>query len=448
MICACDMIEQHKAVIKKIILGIVVFIVMGAYTIFKELKDSVFMIIVGAQYLPDVKTISLAFMVPLVLLYTYLLKRFRREYVLLGCLLFYGIGGICAGYFLGDANIGLLNAVSSSHRIFGWVFYLFLEGCSPFMVSALWSFLNSISFPGDLKKSYIYLTVMSKLGGMVFSGMAYYYNTFCSTVYFESQVMQYVTINRFASIALFIGAVLIFFLISTLPSSYFKGYVDSFEEAEKPSAYNLFSGISKVFSNPYVLGIFSITFFWEVVNVIFNNLRLNIAFAEATSLSDITAILYKNIFFMHLFGLVFVLFGTKNLVKYWGERIALLSIPLVTGCAIFAFLFFPSSKMIFVTYLIIRAINYTLTFPLREALFIPTSKDIQFETKSWIDGFGQKFSKGCGSVYNKLIQFVAPGQSYYIQVGFFIVLIACWIRTNYLLGRQWERVIKKKEIIS
>lgn len=451
MIVLQSFLNKNKNIIKKIFFSIIVFIVMGAYTIFKELKDSVFMIVVGAQYLPDIKTISLFLMIPLVIFYNYVLKKFSREYVLLGCLLFYGCGGILCCYYLKDPVVGLFNIVSSSSRLFGWIFYLFLEGCSPFMVSALWSFLNSISFPGDLKKNYIYLTVMSKLGGMLFSGIAYYYNTCWSKNTLESQVMQYVTITKFGSIAILMSVLCVFFLICILHDDDFKGYVDVYKKgsAENRDDGRLsFFGIMKVFQNSYVIGIFCMTFFWEVINVIFNNLRLNIAFCEANSISEITAILYKNIFFMHLFGLFFVLFGTKNIIQYCGERVALLCIPILTGISIFAFILFPSSNMIFVVYLVIRAINYTFTFPIREALFIPTSRDIQFQTKSWIDSFGQKFSKGCGSMYNKMIQCIAPQTSYYFQVVFFVVLIGAWIRVQWFLGAKWEEVIKKKEIIS
>lgn len=451
MIIIKNIFLQNKQKIKEITLGVIIFIVMGAYTIFKELKDSVFMITVGAQYLPDIKALSLIIMIPLVIFYNYLLKKTNRKYVLFACLFFYGIGGIISCFYLKDPIIGLFNTVSSSSRLFGWIFYLFLEGCSPFLVSALWSFLNSISFPADLKKNYIYMTAMSKLGGMFFSGSAYYYNTHMSNLTLTWQVQQYINITKFASVALLFASILIFCLIIFLEDSYFIGYSDNYNDKKSTPSQNKkfsFFGIVKIIQNSYVLGIFGITFFWEVINVIFNNLRLNLAFAEAHSLSDITAILYKNIFFMHLFGLCFVLIGTKNIIYYFGEKVALLSIPIITGLSIFIFLLFPSSNMIFITYLIIRAINYTLTFPIREALFIPTSKEIQFQAKSWIDSFGQKFSKGCGSIYNKLLQYLTNYNCYYVHIGFFIILIGIWIKINYFLGKKWEKIIKNKEIIS
>lgn len=419
---------------------------MGVYTIFKELKDSLFMIIVGAHYLPDVKTLSLFLMIPVVLLYGWLSQRVKREKVLMGCLLIYGVGGIIITYFIQDPTIGLYNTVASKHRLFGWLFYLFIEGAAPFLVSALWSFFNSLSYPEDIKDNYIGMTSMSKLGGMFFSGSAYLYNTYYYAGNLEGQVRQYTNILLYSSIFLLFIPFLILFLVKNTLLTTTKGYSEEEDKKKDSSLGSL--GLREIFKNKYIVGIFGLTFFWEVVNVIFNNLRLNIAFSEASSLCGITAILYKNIFFMHLFGLFFVLCGTKNIIKYLGVKVALLSIPLLTGAMIFAFLLFPSSEMVFFVYLVIRAINYTMTFPIKEALYIPTSRRIQFKTKSWIDGFGQKFSKGCGACYNKLLQLVSMDQIYGIQVIFFSIFLFLWLFSDYILGKQWEKIVREKKIVS
>lgn len=438
--------------IKLCILSAAVFLVMGAYTIFKELKDSIFMITVGVSYLPDVKAVSLFLMVPMVLFYAWLAEKIRREYLLIICLLFYGIGGMIAVFFIKHPTIGLYNTVSSQFRIFGWLFYLFLEGASPFLVSALWSFFNSISDPSDIKDSYIKMTVMSKMGGIMFSGLAYLYNTYYMSSTLQAEVNQYVVIMAMASGAILCVPFLVILLVNVIKKKNLVGYAErnSISNKDKEIIFSWKNGfgLSLLFKNYYVIGIFGMTFFWEVINVIFNNLRLSIAFSEATSMCGITAILYKNILFMHFFGLFFVLFGTKNIIIYLGERIALLLVPLLTGTSILLFLIYPTTNMIFVTYLIIRAINYTFTFPLREALFISTSLEIQFQTKSWIDSFGQKFSKGCGSMYNKIIQLCAGSSAYYIHVIFFTCLISIWTGMNYFLGKKWDEVTKNKEIIS
>jgi AAA family ATP:ADP antiporter len=440
-------INSSFDLIKIITLGCSIFLVMGAYTILKELKDAIFIITVGTKYLPEVKTISLFLMIPMVMLYAWLSGKISRFTLLSICLFFYGIGGMVISYFILDPTIGLSNTATSPDRYFGWIIYLFLEGCSPFLVSAIWSYFNSISFPEDIKTNYIGMTIFSKIGGITFSGLAWYFTTKTVSKALFQEVTLYASIMFFASFSLFLVPFILSYLLYKLPPKELTGYAETIKQEEPKESKDTF-GFFSLFKNRYILGIFSLTFFWETVNVIFNNLRLNVAFSEAESISGITAILYKNIMFMHIFGFFFVLFGTRNILKYLGERASILLIPILTGGSIIAFLIFPSKQMIFITYIIIRAINYTLTFPVREALFIPTSKEIQFKTKSWIDSFGQKFSKGCGSFYNKSIQYINPCFLPFFQIYFFVFLIALWTIVSYMLGKKWEKTIKHKEIIS
>lgn len=441
-------INSSFDLVKVITLACSIFLVMGAYTILKELKDAIFIITVGTKYLPDAKTISLLLMVPLVLLYGWLSEKLSRFALLASCLFFYSCGGFIISFYITDPGIGLLNTQASPYRYFGWIVYLFLEGCSPFLVSAIWSYFNSVSYPEDLKTNYIGMTLCSKLGGIFFSAIAWYYTSQVSSLTLAGEVHTYACIMLFASLSLLLVPCFLFYLLYKIPKKELLGYTASVQTKQNTSKEKSSLGLTILLKNRYILGIFSLTFFWEIVNVIFNNLRLNVAFLEAHSIIGITAILYKNIMLMHLFGLFFVLLGTRNIMKYLGERIGLILIPLITGGAILIFLLFPTTNMIFITYIIIRAINYTLTFPVREGLFIPTTKEIQFKTKSWIDSFGQKFSKGFGSLYNKLIQYLpAPFLSLF-QISFFLFLIGIWTAISYALGKKWEKTIKNKEIIS
>ena len=124
--------ESKHEIIKLVTMGIAIFLVMGAYTIFKELKDSIFMITVGAKYLPDVKTISLLIMIPMVLFYGWLSQKLKRETLLICCLIFYGIGGLIATFFICHKNIGLYNTIADKTRLFGWIFLSFFRGMLSF----------------------------------------------------------------------------------------------------------------------------------------------------------------------------------------------------------------------------------------------------------------------------------------------------------------------------
>lgn len=440
-------INSKTELIKIFIISICFFIILGAYTIIRELKDSIFILIVGKNYIPDIKTLSCFLMFPLTIFYSWLSIRIERHMLLIFYSLIYGLGGCILAYYLSDPIVGLLNPISSPLRIFGWIFYLFLEGYSPFIVCLIWAFFNSISNPGDLKNNYIIVTTASKIGGFLFALFAWLFMSKQITFGYEmTDANMYSFLMGIASIALLLVPICIYILYKVIPKKQLSGYSINNEDKKKENS-SFFSGFSVIFKNVYVLGIFGMIFFWEVVNVIFNYMRLSIGFAEAESISGFSAILYKQIMLMHLIGLFFVLFGTSSVVKYCGEKVSLMLIPILTGTSIFICMYYQSTSLITFTYIFVRAINYSFAYPLREALYIPTSQDIQFRAKSWIDSVGSKLSKGFGSGYNKVIQFIPIESVNLFQNSFFIFIILSWTIGAFLLGKKWEKTIKDKKII-
>lgn len=450
-----ESIHQKKNSVTKIfLLAIYFFFVFGAYTIFKELKDSIFMITVGARYIPQIKFISLFLMIPMVIFYSWLSTKISRKNLVIFYTCFYSIGGLLIAYFINDPVIGLLNTVSHQYRLFGWLVYLFLEGASPFLVSLSWSFLNSVSYPKDIKKTYMIMTIMSKLGGALFAFIAWLFVSNYFTFGFHySDVSMYSFLMCVASCGILILPIVIFLMSKLLLKTDLIGYnrdldVKSTQVTTTAKEESQGFGLFSLMKNSYVLGIFGMIFFWEIVNFIFNNLRLNIAFAQAEKITQISAFLFKTTMITHLIGLLMVVFGTTVFVRYLGERISLILIPLLTGLAIAVFLFYQNPFMVIVIYPFMGAINYSLSRPLRESLFIVTSKHIQFSAKSWMDSFGQKFSKTCGSVYSILLQYIPFSCIYFFQISFFVMLIGLWTALAYNLGKQWQQAVKKNKIIS
>jgi ATP/ADP translocase len=187
--------------------------------------------------------------------------------------------------------------------------------------------------------------------------------------------------------------------------------------------------------------------FWEIINVTFNNFRLAIAFSDSLDATGFSAFLFKSTAITSLISFLFVIIGTNGILRFLGERVALLLIPLLTGAVMCVSLWYQTSTMIIVAWTCIRVINLSLTSPLKESLYIPTSREIQFKTKSWIDSFGQKFAKGCGSLYVKALQFFSPYIAYLIQLHFLCIVVFVWSFLAYYLGKKWTQAIDKKKII-
>lgn len=391
-------------------------------------------------------------MIPMVLFYSWLSEKIKRHYLLSFYALFYSIGSIIIAYYVNDPIIGLENIISDKNRIFGWVVYLFFEGLSPFLVSLNWSFLNSISNPIDIKNFYIVMAGMGKIGALCFATIAWLLMSRSLQSFISySDVSLYTLLLKISAFALFLIPFLLLYLIFKLPKTDLQGYVDLNQEKEEKKIdqpkKNFNFGFSLIFNNAYVFSIVGMMFFWEIVNVIFNNLRLIIAFSDTNAISQFSSFLFKSTALSSLISFIFVIIGTNSIIRFLGERKGLLLIPILTGCMMISFLFYKTTTMVIITWTIIRAINLSLATPIRESLYIPTSKDIQFKSKSWIDSFGQKFSKGFGSLYNKLIQFIPENIVNIFQISFFLIIICLWTILAYFLGNKWQDAIDKKKII-
>ncbi|MEW5972114.1 MAG: hypothetical protein AB1706_19985, partial [Pseudomonadota bacterium] len=157
--------------------------------------------------------------------------------------------------------------------------------------------------------------------------------------------------------------------------------------------------------------------------------------------------LYQQIFYVHLIGLAIVLIGTKTFVTLLGERRSLIAVPLLTGLIIASYLLAGGLVSIGVAYILMRAINYAFAVPLRESLFIPTTKAMKFKSKSWIDGFGAKMAKCFGSGYGAFVVNVPRYAVFNIHLVFFGGIVTCWALVANALGKRFEKAVKHGEVI-
>jgi len=441
--------------IKMILLALSFFFVIGGYTIAKELKDSVFINTVGKYNLPMAKLWSTFVFIAPLFLYSKLVDWFRRSQLIYIYFLFYGIAGIACAYYIGHPTIGIPNTNVGAHRYFGWFFYFFMEGYAPFIVSLMWAFTNSISKPSSVKTNYVIMTLSSKLGGLTTAGFAWWFlHTYDVGLDVFSEVQSYQVLQVVASLFLLCVPIVILLLMRYIPGRYLHGYevVYKAEKQKKKerqseswweSIKHMFNGVGLLVRYPYMLGIFGMIFCWEALNVWINYMRLSLGHQEAESVSAFGSYLFQQAFYTHVIGFIFAALGTSILIRALGERGSLMLIPILTGCAVSYYLVMGDSASLAITYVVIRMINYALAYPLRESLYIPTTKELKFKVKSWIDGPGAKVSKSFGSVYN-----LAVGvNNYYMHLIFFVCIMGVWTITAYMLGKRFDEAVSNNEAI-
>jgi AAA family ATP:ADP antiporter len=308
-----------------------------------------------------------------------------------------------------------------------------------FVVGSLWAFLNFISFPTDLKNNYMKMTIAFKIGGILFPLIGLLLITKNFLVLTTS-----INILKLIFLSNLLIPILIIFMKKILNSNNFIGY--TMESIDSTNKNNF--GISIFFKHHYVFCIFGLSFLWEVTNVIFNYMRLGIALEGTNNnINEVLNFLFKDALFANIIGLILVIFGTSIIVRYFSLTTALCMVPIMTGLSIIFYLLFPQKNILIIVNMILRAIHFSFAKPLNESLYIPTTSEIKFQSKSFIESMGSKISKGIGSTYNKIIQFFNPEIIFNIHITFFLIITFLWILDSYYLGLYWEKTIKDKKII-
>jgi AAA family ATP:ADP antiporter len=441
--------------LKVIFLSIAFFLIIAGYTIAKDLKDSVFVTIVGKDYIGWAKIAVMFVLVPGIFLYSKLVDKLRRYQVLCLYTAAFGLIGLVATYFLGHPTIGLPNTVASPGRLFGWFFYFFVESYTPFVISVFWAFANSITGPEAAKKNYSIVVAASKLGGALSAGLAwklFAWHAF-TTNSFVSQEGLHQIVLAISSLCIVLVPLIIVLLVKKVPGKYLHGYEAVYQLEKKKKTEDegvgIFDGLKMFGKFPYVFGIFGMVFFFEVVAAVLSILRLTVAKdAAGGNLSLMTSYLFETYFYTHVVGVVIALFGTRALLEFFGERICLLLIPLLSGSALLSyFLCGATPAALQNAFVALRAINYAFSWPVRESLYIPTVKEIKFKSKSWIDAFGSKFAKGGGSLFNILVTHLRASLFLPAHAFFFALAVGLWSLTAFFLGRRFDQAIFNNEVI-
>ena len=446
-------VERHELV-KVIFLSLTFFLVMGAYTVTRELKDAVFLNIIGPdrRLIAYAKIFSMLVLIPTIFFHSRLVDLVRRHYLLYIYATAYALLGFVFVYFLGHPTIGLPNAISNPNRIFGWLFYFFIEGYVPLVVSVFWAFSNSITSPQAAKNNYTVMIAGSKLGGILCAAAAWV----LLKAALLSDVANLQILLGVSSALLFLVPFVIYGLIVKVPQKEMHGYEAAYKlekERDKNKSEDgsvmrsMLSGLVMLFKYPYVMGIFGMSFFFELISQVLKVENIIFGKNASSTLSEFTAFLLWQALLVHVVAFLVVVFGTRALISWLGERRSLLLIPTATGLSMIGFVLRPSYATAIFAFVVTRSVNYAFAAPLRESLYIPTIKAVQFKTKSWIDGVGIKFAKTCASSFNMYTDGLIGPVLLGMQTTFFGFVVGFWLLVAWALGWRFEKAVKRNEVI-
>lgn len=150
---------------------------------------------------------------------------------------------------------------------------------------------------------------------------------------------------------------------------------------------------------------------------------------------------YGDFFFVvNLLGLGVQLFLVSRILKYFGVRTALLFLPIIAlgGYALVGF-FSAGLALVRWAKTAENATDYSLQNTVRQALFLPTTRDEKYKAKQVIDTL---FVRG-GDLLSALLVYVGLNQISLSTAGFArinVVLAVAWLALAVAIGREHRRI--------
>jgi len=143
----------------------------------------------------------------------------------------------------------------------------------------------------------------------------------------------------------------------------------------------------------------------------------------------------------------FAILGTTTLLKKISIEKCLLIMPVATIALSLFIASYPSLTTVFIAMVILRALHYGFNSPVREVLFIPTVRDIQFKSKAWIESFGRTFSKSSGSAVNLLSAFQHSCLLVSLETMSTIFIAVGWCIISLLVSKKYIHTITHNLVI-
>jgi len=441
---------------KFILLGATGFFVVGTYWLLRLLKQTIFMKVAfpvclgwaenqGALFQPLAKTWSPFVVLCVVLIYSKLIDLFKKQQ------LFYII---CTFYGLFFATIAGLILVKEWHGAevlgktvlanVGWSSYFAIESFGSLVVALFWSFTNSITDSESAKRGFPLIVSMMQFGAIGGSALLLFSGSIAMW-----QLLAVASMFTFAVVGM------IAYFMKVMPADQLVGNKAAAATEKKKESFfeGFFSGLVLLVTRPYLLGVLVVSTFYEIAMQI---VEYQMHVQAASSLSESGFCWFQGIFGVGVNSLSFLvaLLGTSYLIKRIGVRLSLLVYPIVFALVL-AVLFgafnmgITGSTLLwatFATMMVIKGMSYAFNNPIKEMMYIPTSKDAKFKSKGWVDMFGGRLAKAGGAQVNDMFKHNLTDLMVY-GTYFSFGLIGAWIVAALFVGKKNQQLVQDGKII-
>ena len=429
-----------KPELKKFILLAAIFaFTIGVYWMLRPIKDSVFINVVGKDWIPFAKWLSVIIVVPLVMIYSKLVDMFPRHKVFYALSAIYGISAFAFALAMMHPTIGLANTVAAPSRLMGWCWYVFVESFGSIMVALFWAFAADTTTPESAKSGYSIIAMGAQLGGIVGPLI----------VSLGAKKLGTSFLAGIAGLGIFAVAGMIWYFMRVTPKEQLSGYhsKDETTTQKKEAKAGFMEGLKLLFSQPYLLGIFVVVSFFEIIATVFD-FYFKVFAAEAHgAVDDLTKYLGDYGVMTNTVAFLCLVLGVGNIGRRIGLTLSLAIFPLLIAVAVLALWVSPTLNVALLIMIGSKGLNYAFNQPAKEQLYIPTTKETKYKAKAWIEMFGSRSSKAGGSAINVFKHFMAADLFLAVSSLVSLGLIGVWVFVALYLGKTHRKAVEQQKVV-
>ncbi len=407
-----------------LLLALNAFNMMALYYILKPIREALILSEAGAEvksYASAAQAILFIFVVPL---YGAFASRVNRVWLLSGMTLFF-IGNLALFILAGRAGLHI-----------GVPYYIWLGIFNFMIVSQFWAFANDLYSEEAGKRLFPIIGIGVSFGALV--------GAKATSVFIERLGPWELMSVAAGMLGLFI---LLIIVTNRMVSGMSTAVAETARERLSPEG-----GFKLVFQNRYLRLIAFLVLLLNMVNTVGEFILGKLV--ETTAIAQIGAgaafeaqrgafigAFYGDFFFwVNLAGFLVQTFLVSRFFKYIGVRGSLFVLPVISATTYAVTAAMPILRVIRVTKIFENSTDYSLNNTVRQALFLPTSREAKYKAKAAIDTF---FGR-TGDALQAAVVFIGTQLAFGIRAFALVnlVLVAVWLLICRGIAREHRRVAK------
>jgi ATP:ADP antiporter, AAA family len=354
--------------------GFNIFLLLAGYSLMKPARDGLILTEGGAEVASYSAAAQAVLLMAAVPIYGWLGTRFIRIKLISIVMTFFVV--TLVGFYLGGIA-GLREGVA---------FYIWIGLINVFIVSQFWQFANDLFTEGQGRRLFPLIGVGQSLGAWVGAAAV-------------APLVQQLNYTPYT--LMFLGACVLLVALSTTLMVNAREAKRAHPEVHDASQETLGpqGGFELIFRDRYLLWIAILIVLLNIVNTtggyVLN--RLIVGEAAARFGTDASAVVPSRQFVtafsgsitaaVNLVGLLLQLFATSRIIRLMGVRGALFVLPVIALINYSVIVVAPLLAVVRVGKILENSTDYSIQNTLRQALFLPTTREAKYKAKAAIDTF-------------------------------------------------------------